>query len=247
MPRPIVITVSLLSALLVAVFPISAAQGSSGIVEPSGMTVSTNEAVYVLGETVQVNGQVEFPLDFNNLLVMTIFTPSGERFVIDEFEINTDGRFTWSFNLPTTEAGQWIINARFSTKEAEAAITVLETDLFDKVFIENPMLFDVQGNAITSGEGRVGESMTITATLVNDEQVSQSFMFIVQVINEEGAVSSLLLTPGSLQPGGKINPSVPWLPMEQGAYTVEIFVWNSLNSPAPLVEKQTMAIAINSQ
>jgi hypothetical protein len=245
MPRPIAIAVSLLPALLIAVFPLSAAQGSAGMVEPSGVTVSTNEVAYVLGEAVQVTGQVEPPLDLNNLLRITVFTPGGERFRIDEFKINNDGRFTWSFNLPTTEAGQWVINARFSTKETEATITVLETDIFDKVFMESPTLFDVQGNAIASVGGRVGENVAITAALVNDEQVLQPFTFIVQIIDEDGAASSMLLTLGSLQPGESINPSVSWLPKEKGAYTAEIFVWNSLNSPTPLVEKQAVAFTIS--
>lgn len=245
MPRPIVIAVSLLSALLIAVFPLSAAQGSADIIEPSGITISTNESAYVLGEMVQATGKVEPPLDLNNLLRITVFTPSGEMFRIDEFQISSDGRFTWSFNLPATGEGQWTVNARFSTKEAQAAITVLETDIFDKVFMESLALLDVQGNAITSGEGRVGESMTITATLVNDELVLQSYMFIVQVIDEDGVVSSMLLTLGSLQPDESINPSVSWIPKEQGAYTAEIFVWSSLNSPTPLIEKQAVAFSIN--
>jgi hypothetical protein len=63
-------------------------------------------------------------------------------------------------------------------------------------------------------------------------------MFIAQVINEEGAVSSLLLTLGSLQPGESINPSLPLMPKEQGIYTAEIFIWSSLSAPTPLVEKQ---------
>lgn len=242
MPKPIVIAVSLASALLIAVFPLSVAQGSGGAVEPSGMTISTNEALYVLGEKVQVTGRVLPPLDLNNLLRMTVFTPAGEIFLIDELEINNDGGFTWSFTIPTTEAGQWIVNARFSTKEVQAIITVLETDLFASVFIESSTLRDLQGNAVT--EGRVGESMAITATLVNDEQVSQAFMFIAQVIDGDGAASSILLTLGSLQPGESINASVSWLPKEKGDYTAEIFVWTSLNDPTPLVEKQAVAFSI---
>jgi hypothetical protein len=243
MSKPIVLVVSLASALLVAVLPLSAAQGSTGVIVPSGITISTNEAIYVLGEIVQITGRVQPPLDLNNLLTMTILTPSGEIFRIDEFKINNDGGFTWSFNLPTTEAGQWTVNARFSIKEAGATITVLETDLFDKVFMENPTLLDLKGIAIT--EGKAGESISITATLVNDEQVSQSFIFVAQIINEEGTVSSLLLTIGSLQPGESNNPSVSWLPKEKRAYIAEIFVWSSLDSPVPLVEKQAVAFSIS--
>lgn len=78
MPRPIIIAVSLLSALLIAVFPLPAAQGSADIIEPSGITISTNESAYVLGEMVQATGKVEPPLDLNNLLRITVFTPSGD-------------------------------------------------------------------------------------------------------------------------------------------------------------------------
>ncbi|MGI0049638.1 MAG: hypothetical protein ACREAW_08855 [Nitrososphaera sp.] len=246
MPRPIVIALSLLSPLLIAVSQMSAAQGSAGIVEPSGMTISTNEAIYVLGETVQVTGQVQPPLDLNNLLRITIFLPDEEIFRIDEFKINNDGRFTWTFNLPANDTGQWVISARFSTIEAETTITVLETDIFDKVFMDSPALLDVQRNEITSGEGKFGENIAITATLVNDEQVSHSFMFIVQIINKDGAVDAVLLTLGSLQPGESINPSVSWLPKERGAYTAEIFVWSSLNDPTPLVQKQAVAFSVTS-
>lgn len=246
MPRSLGIAVSLLPVLLIAVSSMSAAQGSAGMVEPSGVTISTNEDAYVLGETVQVTVQVQPPLDLNNLLVMTIYKPSGETFRIDEFEINNDGRFLRTFSLPTTEPGQWTINARFSTKEVDAIITVLATDIFDKVFMESPAILDIQGKEIKSGDGKIDESIAITATLVNDEQVSQSFIFIVQIIDEDGAAGSILLTLGSLQPGESINPSASWLPKEQGAYTAEIFVWSSLNDPTPLVQKQAVAFSVTS-
>jgi hypothetical protein len=246
MPRTVAtaITVSLFSALLAAAFPLNAAQGSTGMVEPAGITLSTNEVLYVLGEAVQVTVQVQPPLDLNNLLRFSIYTPGGDTFRIAEFAINNDGHFVWTFDLPQSEAGQWTINAKFSTKDAEATIDVLEAGVFDKVFIESAALFDVRGNEMASGEGRVGESIAVTATLVNDEQVSQPYMFIVQIIGDDGAASSLLLMLGTLMPGQSANPSVSWLPREQGAYTAEIFVWSSLSSPAPLIEKHTVAFSI---
>lgn len=242
-PIGITIAISLLSALM-ALFPI--AHGSTATTEPSGIILSTNEVAYVLGETVQVNGKVEFPQDLNNLMVMKVFTPSGELFRVNEFKINNDGGFVWSFNLPTTDTGEWTINARFSTKESQVVINVLEADVFDKVLLDSATLQDSQGNNITSVGGRVGESIAIGATLVNDEQVSQPFMLIVQIADEDGVVSSMLLTLGSFQPEESINPSVSWLPEEQGSYTAEIFVWSSLNSPTPLVEKHAVAFNINS-
>lgn len=94
MLRSIVISVSLLSALLIAVFHLSAAQASSGTIEPSSVTISTNKAANLVGETVHVTGQIGYPLDLNNLLRIMVFTPSGQTFRIDEFKINSDGCFT---------------------------------------------------------------------------------------------------------------------------------------------------------
>lgn len=163
MPRTIAtaITVSRFSALLAAAFPLHAAGGSTGMVEPAGINMSTNEVLYVLDEAVQVTVQVQPPLDLNNLLRFNVYTPGGDTFRIAEFAINSDGRFVWTFDLSSSEAGQWTINARFSTKQVEATINVLETDVFDKVFMESAALFDVRGNEMMSGEGRVGVRMHV--------------------------------------------------------------------------------------
>jgi len=238
------ITISLLTALLAAALPLPAAQGTTGVLVPAGITISTNERLYVLGEAVQVTVQVQPPLDLNNLLRFSIYTPSGDVFRIAEFPINNDGHFVWSFGLPSSEAGQWTINAKFSTKDVETTIDVYEASVFDKIFIESAALLDVRGTEVASAQGRVGENIAVTATLVNDEQVSQQFMFIVQIVDDEGVASSVSFTLGSLAPGQSASSSVSWLPREQGAYTAEIFVWSSLSSPAPLVERHTVPFSI---
>jgi hypothetical protein len=235
------IAVSLLSTLLLAAFPF--AQGST---EP-GIFMSSNEASYVLGERVQLDGRIDFPLDLNNLLRMRVFTPSGEMFRIDEFKVNNNGGFSWSFTLPQDEAGEWRVNARFDIREVEIAINVLEADVFDKVYIESADLLDVRGNNITSEGAEVGENVAISTTLVNDEQEPQSFMLMVQILDEEGVAKAMLLTLGSLQPEESIERSASWLPDRAGSYTAEIFVWSSLNDPAPLVEKHSLAFGVSSQ
>lgn len=210
------------------------------------MTMSSNEAAYVLGEKVQLTGKVDFPLNLNNLMRMTIYTPSGEIHRIDEFKINNDGGFTWSFTLPTTEAGQWIVNARFDTREAQAVINVLAADVFDKIYIESASVRDMQGNNITVIGGNIGKNLEISTIVVNDEQVSQSFILLVQILDQERTAKSMLLTLGSLQGGESIERSVSWLPEEKGSYTAEIFVWSSFDGPMPLVEKHSVAFNINS-
>jgi hypothetical protein len=242
MSRPIAaaIAVTLFSTLL-AFLP--AAQAST---EP-GMTMSSNESSYVLGERVQLDGRVDFPLDLNNLMRMRVFTPSGEMFRIDEFKISNNGGFSWSFTLPQDEAGEWTVNARFDTREVEVVLNVLEADIFDKVYIESADLLDVRGNNITAAGAEVGENVAISTTLVNDEQEPQPFMLMVQILDEEGVAKALLFTFGSLQAEESIERSASWLPDEAGSYTAEIFVWNSLNDPAPLVEKRLLEFGVSSQ
>ncbi|HEX7032150.1 MAG TPA: hypothetical protein VF172_04040, partial [Nitrososphaera sp.] len=127
--------------------------------------MSSNETTYVLGERVQLTGKVDFPLNLNNLMRMTIYTPSGTIHRIDEFEINNDGGFTWSFTLPTTEAGKWTINARFDTREAQVVIDVLAADIFDKLYIQSVEVTDLQGNSLTPAGGVVGKNLAISTTV----------------------------------------------------------------------------------
>lgn len=234
-------------ALLSAMSGILIAHGSTTGSMPPGMTMSSNETTYVLGEKVQLTGRVDFPLNLNNLMRMTIYTPSGVIHQIDEFKINNDGAFTWSFTLPTTEVGKWIINARFDTREAQVVIDVLEADVFDKVYIQRAYVADLEGNNITATGGIVGQNLAISTTVSNDEQVSQSFILIVQILDQDRAARSMLLALGSVESGESIERSVSWMPEEQGNYTAEIFVWSALDSPTPLVEKHSVAFSVKSQ
>ncbi|HXG06342.1 MAG TPA: hypothetical protein VNI77_03340 [Nitrososphaera sp.] len=83
---------------------------------------------------VQLTGRADFPLNLNNLLRMTVCTPSGVVHRIDEFKINNDRAFAQSFTPQTTKASKWTINARFDIWEAQVVIDVLAADLFDKLF-----------------------------------------------------------------------------------------------------------------
>lgn len=234
--------IAALAALVFASFifsPISA--GATTQASPP-IIMSTSEQSYVAGELVNIKGQIEPPVTAGHLLVMRVFSPGGEFYRQIELEIDRDGIFSWSF-LPTGAAGEWRVDAQFSNKEAETTFMILEEDLFSKVVLANPMLTDIQGRKIESGNA--GDNVMVTASLANDEpDVQQPFVFIVQIAGEDGEVELLSLTLGSLGPGQSADPSVSWLPDTSGTYTATIFVWSSLGSPSPLVEKQTITFAI---
>ncbi|HEX7033820.1 MAG TPA: hypothetical protein VF172_12550, partial [Nitrososphaera sp.] len=84
-------------------------------------------------------------------------------------------------------------------------------------------------------------------TVTNDEQVSQSFIVIVQILDQNGVSRSMHLALGSVEGGQSIVRSVSWTPQEEGSYTAEIFVWSTLDRPAPRVQKYSVPFSVSSQ
>ncbi len=87
--------------------------------------------------------------------------------------------------------------------------------------------------------------MTISAAVENDlDDTAQQFVFVAQVLDEDGILVYVSFVTGSVGAGQTASPSVHWTPKAGGSYTVEVFVWNSLASPVALVDKQVGAFEI---
>lgn len=67
---------------------------------------------------------------------------------------------------------------------------------------------------------------------------------MAQVLDENNIPVHISFVTGSMGAGQTASPTVSWTPKAGGAYTVEVFAWNSLLSPVPLVEKQTSTFEI---
>ena len=205
------------------------------------MAIATEEAVYVVGETVRVEGQVSSPAYSNSLVLINVVSPDQEIFRSGKFEVSEDGAFSWAF-APSSQVGEWTVYAIFTDEEAETTFRLLGADVFDKVVVQEPRLVDIEGRILA--QGTTGAGIRITADLSNDEQEEQAFVYIVQVTGEDGAVAGVTLALGSLQPGQSASPAVMWSPQEPGAYVAEIFVWSSLGDPEPLAEKQVFEFEV---
>jgi len=91
---------------------------------------------------------------------------------------------------------------------------------------------------------KVGELKKITFKLTNNVGKQQPFVNIVQVKNEEGVTVQLSWVQGELQADQEIRPQQSWVPDKPGEYTVEIFIWESLNIPTALSPVLTMKVNV---
>ena len=81
---------------------------------------------------------------------------------------------------------------------------------------------------------QVDNQVMIVADLSNGQDRNQKFAYIVQIHNENDIVVSLSWLTGNLSPYETFSPAQSWTPTQAGTYTVQIFVWESVDSPTPL-------------
>ena len=89
------------------------------------------------------------------------------------------------------------------------------------------------------------QHIQISTDIKNNQEISQNFVYIVQIKNENGMVVSLGWISGELAPNHKLTPSLSWIPNESGEFTGEIFVWESLNNNKVLDDNITLQIHVS--
>jgi len=101
--------------------------------------------------------------------------------------------------------------------------------VYDDTTIQNAQL-------VSQDEGKVtiDEQVMIMADLSNGQDRAQKFAYIVQIRDENGLVTSLAWITGSLTPGQTFSPALSWIPIAAGTYTIQIFVWESVDNPDAL-------------
>ncbi|MGH2612038.1 MAG: hypothetical protein ACRDFB_03190 [Rhabdochlamydiaceae bacterium] len=98
----------------------------------------------------------------------------------------------------------------------------------------------VSGINLTDNEGNeqktilANKQIQIGSRLSNITIRNQTFAYIVQIVDKDKNVESLSSVSGLLLPSQTFSPSVSWTPLKTGSYTVQIFVWQSINNPNSL-------------
>ena len=119
------------------------------------------------------------------------------------------------------------------------AVTELE-----RATIEDPRLENAFGIPIIDNVN-VHQQIQISSDITNNQMKSQTFVYLVQLKNEEGFVVSVGWISGQLTPDQKLNPSLSWTPVDSGEFTAEIFVWEGLQNQRALTENITLPVNVS--
>ena len=90
----------------------------------------------------------------------------------------------------------------------------------------------------------IGQTGMLFSKVKNIIDFSQEFTYIVQIKNEDNNVISLSWVTGETMPSQELGMSVSWMPQEPGKYSIERFVWNSIQGAIPLTDTISTDILI---
>lgn len=113
----------------------------------------------------------------------------------------------------------------------EKKITIVETRTID------------QYGAILKNMA-VGQQTIFRSTIQSSLDVKQPYAYILQIKDPNGYTVMLSWISGVLDAKRSASASIAWTPEEVGEYTVEIFLWESINKPVPLMEAKKSVVNV---
>ena len=125
-----------------------------------------------------------------------------------------------------------------------STVPVFAVTELERATIEDPRLENAFGVPIIDNVN-VHQQIQISSDITNNQMKSQTFVYLVQLKNEEGFVVSVGWISGQLTPDQKLNPSLSWTPVDSGEFTAEIFVWEGLQNQRALTENTTLPVNVS--
>ncbi len=128
-------------------------------------------------------------------------------------------------------------------------VTIINTPVsalteLERVTIDNASLVNGIGTQIDDNVN-VNQQINIISKTTNNQDISQKFVYIIQIKNDQGIVVSLGWIGGELPPKGQLSSSMSWMPNDPGKYTVDVFIWEDLINHNALSEKYTFQINVS--
>ncbi|MGH9910113.1 MAG: hypothetical protein ACRD32_05690, partial [Nitrososphaerales archaeon] len=112
-----------------------------------------------------------------------------------------------------------------------------------KVTVTEMRITDQKGNPLT--DINAGQQTIFRSTIQSSMNVKQQYSYILQIKDSNGYTVMLSWISGELEAKRFANASIAWTPDSIGKYTVEIFLWESIQKPMPLMlEEKKSVVAI---
>ena len=137
--------------------------------------------------------------------------------------------------LPSPYSIQDNLNIQIESK-LESEVPPIQRISVEDVFFANSLGIPI--------EPIINDQIQIVGMIHNNQNYDQSFVYIIQIKNQDRTVVSLSWILGELTSNQSLELSQSWTPTEFGNYTIETFVWNSLKDQTSLSPNSAMSYLI---
>lgn len=101
---------------------------------------------------------------------------------------------------------------------------------------------DGSGNPLNSFDSK--KQIQIVGSITNNQIFDQEFIYLIQIKDENNSVVSISWISGKLSPSQNLNVSQSWIPKFSGNFSIETFVWDSLENQAPLTKSVSSSVIV---
>jgi len=113
---------------------------------------------------------------------------------------------------------------------------------YEEIVTSNFKVVNTLGEEIKSP--LVEQQLNLQTSLTNVSDREMDWVYIVQIIDSEGAIIDLNFSTGSLVKNQTLTTALFWTPHNGGTYKIETFVWNNLRDISALSPKSTFITTV---
>ena len=179
-------------------------------------------------------GNFKMPSQICNEAGTKLISPAGGSIEVSYFDFRDasgqPSEIGLTFQKFTQSQNQFKIEA--DSKPKISIEKVQMRDSFDRPILQKPI---------------VGQKINFVTEISNNDQKSQSYSYIIQIKDENNRIVDLRWIDGTIIPTKKKTAEILWEPKNSGKYTVEIFVWDGIESALPLTTKTEYHLNVGSR
>jgi hypothetical protein len=104
---------------------------------------------------------------------------------------------------------------------------------------------------LTDGSGKLLKTfqednrIQIVGSIKNEQTFDQKFIYLVQIKDHNNIVVSLSWMSGKLSEGQNLDISQSWIPKNSGTFSIESFVWDSLEEQIALSQSKSHSVIVD--
>ena len=91
---------------------------------------------------------------------------------------------------------------------------------------------------------KVNQIILIQAEIVNLQNNTQPFVYIVKVNDQDNVTYSISYNKSELAPNDRVSVANSWIPTKSGNYTISIFLWSDTDGREVLAPKKSINVIV---